>query len=107
MPLVSGKHPDRRRAPCKPSASTSHPARFNSAKRAAASEVICAIWQPLVNAKDALRGKSSTSFIHSPAISSITAAAGPAAYNAAFWSQFETSQSAASAESSPPPMTQA
>ena len=36
--------------------------------RAAASPVICVSWQPVVKAKDALRGKSNSSLIHSPAI---------------------------------------
>jgi hypothetical protein len=58
---------------------------------------------PVVKAKDASRGTSSCSLTHSPAVS-ITADAGLRAKSAAFWSQVETSQSAADAASRPTPI---
>src|SRR3546814_9100377 len=94
-------------APCRPSRSTFHPRSRSNAWRAAARQVKCAIWHPVVKAKDADRGKSSTSLIQALATSSTMAEAGPQAWSAALLSQVEASQSAASAEGSAPPITQA
>src|SRR6185436_9213881 len=93
--------------PKRPFAFTSQPASLNTAWRAAARQVKCASWQPEVNANEASSGRPNNSFSHAPAISSTTAAAGPHAYNAAFWSQADVIQSAASAEGSDPPITHA
>src|SRR3546814_9513708 len=56
-------------APCRPSRSTFHPRSRSNAWRAAARQVKCAIWHPVVKAKDADRGKSSTSLIQALATS--------------------------------------
>jgi hypothetical protein len=74
--------------------------------RAAASAVVCAIWQPVTKPNDAVCGMPSIPFNHSPQISSTTASAGAVRFEAAFWSQVEVSQSAASATGRLPPMTQ-
>src|SRR3546814_15256666 len=94
-------------APCRPSRSTFHPRSRSNAWRAAARQVKCAIWHPVVKAKDADRGKSSTSLIQALATSSTMDEAGPQAWSAALLSQVEASQSAASAEGSAAPITQA
>ncbi len=95
-----------RGAPNKPSFSAFHPAFCNTPCRAAASAVTCAIWHPVVNAKEDVCGRSNSCFSHSPAISSIMLAAGATVNIPAFWSQADTSQSAASAEGSDPAITQ-
>src|SRR5450432_1299933 len=93
-------------APKSPFVSTSQPSRASREFLAAASAVTCAISQPVVSAKLAPFGNPSSSFNQPPQTSSITATAGPQAYDAAFWSQALVSQSAASAAGSAPPMTQ-
>jgi hypothetical protein len=74
--------------------------------RAAARDVTWAICEPVTSANEAWAGRPSSSLIHAPHTSSTTAAAGLVATIAAFWSQAEVSQSAATAVGSAPPMTQ-
>ena len=64
--------------PATPSCSTSQPTRSSTACRAAAKQVAWAIWQPVTNENDAVAGMPRSSFSHSPATSSTTAADGPA-----------------------------
>ena len=64
-----------------------------------------AIWQPVTKANDAVDGSPRSSVTHVPAISSTTAAVGVGSSSPAFWSHAETSQSAASAAGSVPPIT--
>ena len=68
--------------------------------------MVCAIWQPVTKAKDADFGRPNISLAHSPHTCSTTASAGAVTFEAAFWSQVEVSQSAASATGSVPPITQ-
>ena len=53
-------------------------------RRAIASAVKFAIWQPVTNANDASGGSRSSSLTHAPATSSTTDADGPATYSPAF-----------------------
>ncbi len=91
--------------PCRPRSARSQSWRASTALRAAASAVTCAIWQPVTSAKDAPAGSPSSSLSQRPAVSSITVIAGVGRVRPAFWSQAVTSQSAASAAGSVPPMT--
>jgi hypothetical protein len=52
--------------------------------RAAASAVVCAIWQPVTKAKDAEAGMPSICFAQSPQTSSTIASAGAVKLDAAF-----------------------
>jgi hypothetical protein len=74
--------------------------------RAEASAVVCAIWQPVTKANEADFGRPNISLAHSPHTCSTTASAGAVTLEAAFWSQVEVSQSAASATGKVPPITQ-
>ena len=94
-----------RGAPIRPSRSTSQPARASTAWRAAARQVVLAPWAPVTKPTLALAGRPSRSSAQPAAISSIAATAGESEWNAAHWSQAETSQSAASAAGSAPPIT--
>jgi hypothetical protein len=94
-----------RGAPVKPSRSTFHPTSASTWLQAAARAVACAICVPVTKAKETALGRPSRSAIQAPATSSTTAAAGPATYRPAFWSQADVSQSAASAAGTAPPMT--
>ncbi len=94
-------------APARPSRSTSQPRAASRLCRAASRQVTCAIWQPVTKAKLAPEGRPSTSFSQTPAASSTMAAAGLTAKAPAFWSQTLVSQSAARADGTAPPTTQA
>ena len=92
-------------APVRPFSSTSQPTSSSTWFRAAASAVAWAICVPVTNANDCARGSRSRSTSQLPATSSATAAAAPATYRPAFWSQVEVSQSAASDAGTEPPIT--
>ena len=61
-----------RGAPCRPPASASQPTRPRTALRAAARQVTCACWQPVVRPNDAPAGSPSRSSSQPPATSSTT-----------------------------------
>ncbi len=92
-------------APCRPWASTSQPWAARTWLRAAARHAVLAIWPPVTNPTDAARGRSSSSSIQPAATCSIIVVAGNGSDIAQFWSQALTSQSAATATGSAPPIT--
>ena len=64
-----------------------------------------AIWQPVTKANDDFDGKPSSSSTHLPATASRADVAGVTSARPVFWSQAETSQSAAIEPGSAPPIT--
>ena len=65
----------------------------------------CAIWQPVTNANDECAGNPRSSITQRPAIASRAEVAGVGSASPVFWSQVDTSQSAAIDVGSAPPMT--
>ena len=65
----------------------------------------CAIWQPVTNANDECAGSPRSSITQRPASASSAHVAGVGSASPVFWSQVDTSQSAAIDAGSAPPMT--
>ena len=91
--------------PCRPSSSTSQPARRRTAWRAAARAVTLAMVAPVVYPTDEPVGRPRSSSSQPAATSSTTAAAGEWMNRPTFWSHVDTSQSVARAAGTEPPMT--
>ena len=94
-----------RGAPCRPSRSTSHPARSSTWWRAAASPTVFPPCAPVTIPNDASAGRPSASFSQTPATSSTSAAAGDITALNPTWSQPVVRRSAHTAASSDPPVT--
>ena len=92
-------------APNRPSTSTSQPACSSTWWRAAMRPVTLAICAPVTKAPDPFTGSPRSSRNHPRTTSSMTATAGVITCMAAFWSQADTNQSAATATGSEPPLT--
>ena len=65
----------------------------------------CAIWQPVTKANEECGGRPRSSSTQRPVTASSADVAGVTSARPVFWSQVETSQSAASDAGSVPPMT--